>query len=297
MTEAQRTRHEKPVSLIYIVGTNYSGTTLLTTILGCHPDVESLGQVFEISDYLENSRKCMCGVEVPQCPFWSQVLPKTSFWDGSARSLVNMETDSRFHGKLTGRFGLVLPIKPRDQEKYRSFQNELMSAAAQVSKKRYLVDSSKTHHRLKWLVTSGVGLEVNLFVLHMTRNGLGVVQSYKKRGNSFPRGAAAWVWRNRRVEKVITDHVGDRSLFLRYEDLCQDPETCVRQICSHVGLEFEYAMMDFRSKVQHQVGGNPMRFGTSKEIRLDEKWREHTSEWEKQLFSMIAGTLQRKYGY
>ena len=83
--EALRDKLVAPeIKLIFIAGTNYSGTTLLSSILGCHPEVESLGQVFEIEDYHRRGRKCMCGEEVPGCPFWSEVLP---FRAGRSRSL------------------------------------------------------------------------------------------------------------------------------------------------------------------------------------------------------------------
>lgn len=69
------------------------------------------------------------------------------------------------------------------------------------------------------------------------------------------RARADWSWnpadiaRYMRNEERLMAHwldvYGDRILSIRYEDLCAAPEQTLRQVCAHLGLEFEPAMLHF----------------------------------------------------
>ncbi len=285
------------LKLIFIAGTNYSGTTLLSSILGCHPAVESLGQVFEIEEYHRNARTCMCGEAVPGCPFWSAVLPRTSAWHHGEARLTPYPTEFAYGGPITGRLKLVLPSRPHSVSAYRGFTLELLRAAAAVSGRQVLVDSSKHPHRLDWLVRAGVDREVDLRVVQVTRNGLGVMRSYMKRGQSAARGALAWRARNAQVASAVARVGAGRTTRLNYEELCADPRAAVVRLCEAVGVDFDERMLQFRSRVQHQVGGNPMRFSDEREIRLDERWRQDLTAAQRATFDLLAGGAQRALGY
>lgn len=276
-------------TLVYVVGTNYSGTTLLSSILGCHPHIESLGQLFEIEEYQHNARKCMCGAAVPDCPFWSRVLPESGFWHQGRRTLERCPTEFRYGGLLHRRFGLVRPRAPDNVAAFRAFTLRLLDAASRASDRNILVDSSKSPHRLEWLVRSAVDREVNLRVLRVTRSGLGVMRSYMKRGQSAARGALAYRHRNAQVEAVVRRHAADRTMALSYEALCSHPRKTMELVCAHIGVPFDARMLDFRSRVQHQVGGNPMRFRDETEIRLDEAYRTELSLAARLAFRILGG--------
>ncbi len=285
------------IKLIFIAGTNYSGTTLLSSILGCHPEVESLGQVFEIEDYHRRGRKCMCGEEVPGCPFWSEVLPRTSAWHRGERRLWPYPTEFNYGGPITGRLQLVRPARPSSVAHYREFTLGLLRAASAVSGRRVLVDSSKHPHRLVWLVRSAVDQDLDLRVVQVTRNGLGVMRSYLKRGQSAARGALAWRNRNAQVSRAVAQFAPRRTTRLNYEELCADPRRAMERLCTSLGLQFDPRMLQFRSRVQHQVGGNPMRFRDEREISLDERWRRDLTEAQRVTFNLLAGAAQRALGY
>ena len=286
------------LKLIFIAGTNHSGTTLLSSILGCHPAAESLGQLFEIHDYHQHGRKCMCGQAVPACPFWSEVLPGVGeHWHRGLGRFEPYPSEFSFNGPITGRLKLMRPIKPDNVARYRAFTLALLRSAARVSGKEVLVDASKHPHRLAWLVRSGVAAALDLRVVQVTRNGLGVMGSYMKRGQSAARGALAWRLRNDQVAQASQRYVPGRTTRLHYEELCGDPRAAVQRLCEEVGLPFHAGMLDFRGRTQHQVGGNPMRFSDEREIRLHEGWRQTLTPAQRRTFNLLAGGTQRALGY
>ena len=286
------------LKLIYIAGTNYSGTTLLSSILGCHPAAESLGQLYEIHDYHQQERKCMCGEAVPACSFWSQVLPGCAeHWHRGLGRLDPYPSEFSFNGPITGRLRLMWPVRPDNVARYRAFTLALLASAARVSGRQTLVDASKHAHRLTWLCRSGVADALDLRVVQMTRNGQGVMASYMKRGQSAARGALAWRQRNAAVQRAVDRYGAGRTTRLTYEELCGDPEAAIRRVCGAVGLPFDAAMLDFRARTQHQVGGNPMRFSDEREITLREGWRQKLTPAQRATFKLLAGRAQRALGY
>ena len=62
------------IRLVYVLGGGRSGSTLLDTILGNHPTIESVGELSSVLEHgWSDSRQCACGQSAPQCPFWSEV--------------------------------------------------------------------------------------------------------------------------------------------------------------------------------------------------------------------------------
>jgi hypothetical protein len=63
------------VKLIYIVGAQYSGTTLMSNMLGTAPEAFNIGEVNHLRQALTNKKKiCTCGERVQSCSFWSPIL-------------------------------------------------------------------------------------------------------------------------------------------------------------------------------------------------------------------------------
>ena len=62
------------VTVVYIVGAGRSGSTVLDTILGNHPEVESVGELCNlVRSAWFGPEYCACGQRGSICPFWSQV--------------------------------------------------------------------------------------------------------------------------------------------------------------------------------------------------------------------------------
>ena len=62
--------------VVFIAGLGHSGTTLLDLLLGAHPGVVGLGEVYNMLDPVlreaEMDSYCSCGLHSTECPFWKQ---------------------------------------------------------------------------------------------------------------------------------------------------------------------------------------------------------------------------------
>ena len=74
--------------VVYIMGYGRSGSTILDTILGNHPDLESVGELLHAVRlaFLEDEF-CACGQRASECPFWTEVLRRWKSAGGDAGSM------------------------------------------------------------------------------------------------------------------------------------------------------------------------------------------------------------------
>ena len=68
------TTSTSPLRIIYIVGAGRSGSTVLDTVLGNHPDAVSVGELSNLhrSGWV-NNEFCACGEPADGCGFWNEV--------------------------------------------------------------------------------------------------------------------------------------------------------------------------------------------------------------------------------
>ena len=62
------------LKVIYVVGSSFSGSTVLAALLGQHPEVISAG---ELGNWTRRKKvqhiPCSCGLPWQDCPFWKDV--------------------------------------------------------------------------------------------------------------------------------------------------------------------------------------------------------------------------------
>ena len=110
--------------------------------------------------------------------------------------------------------------------------------------------------------------------------------------------AAARAWRrsNEEAEYILAGLDKSRFTEVRYEDLCESPDVVLAEILGFIAVEPTAKSSDFRSVEQH-VLGNDMRLDRTVEVRLDERWRDVLTPQDLRTFDLIAGRMNRKYGY
>lgn len=69
-------------------------------------------------------------------------------------------------------------------------------------------------------------------------------------------------------------------MLVRYENLCHDPATELKRICSFLGIAFNAVMLSFRADSGHIVMANRMRFDSIERIIEDLSWMSDLSENE-----------------
>jgi len=301
--------------LVYIIGSARSGSTLLDTILGANPDVESVGELACAVRYgWLGGGYCACGQLVERCTFWCRVRELWSERIGGDRleayeALLRRVELSRLWwmrlGRGDGGQGAWLV-------RYGRWTRALLEAIRQTSGKSVVVDSSKL--RSRGLALAAVG-GIDLRLIHLVRDVRGVVWSIKKRLSpnrraGLPRGlrprpawrtALGWVAANLQAELVCRAAGPDRWLRVRYEDLVSDPAGVLDRIGRFIGADLEpvrTAVLAGRwVPVGHTVAGNRMRMAGRVRLQADWEWQERLSAADRRICGLAAGWLMQRYGY
>lgn len=321
--------------LAYILAASHSGSTLLSMLLGSHPQIATIGEMNlspKAMGDLDRYR-CSCGQFIRQCGFWQKV-PEAMHRRGVVFDLACAGTDYR---SVRSRYAqrLIQPMhrstaleRIRDvglslSPAWRAALPEvhrrnatLASTVAELAGAQVVVDSSKVGLRLKYLLRNP---ELDVKVIRLVRDGRAVALTYmdpagfadasdpsKRAGGMggdrakerLSMSQAAYEWRRcmEEAEHVLQGLDRSRWMEVRYEDYCREPDITLERLHRFLGVEPGRQPKDFRSVEQHVVG-NGMRLDTTSEIRLDKRWRSVLSNEQMQTFDSVAGKINRRYGY
>ena len=257
------------MSLIFIAGLEHSGSTLLDLILGGHPQVVGLGELYQLlrpgSPHLAHSGDifCSCGETMAACPFWGATLEQLRAHE---------------HHPLPERYRLVIN-----------------AARAYFGDDRLFVDASKNLAALQ-TVQALTDLQPRVILLLRDVRGWTVsMQDERRRQHLFN---LADLWRSnplRLPQHLLTRtafwyflrwYRGNRKLHtsleasklswmrLGYEELCLYPEYISGLLTTFLGLEAHAGMLDIAVSHSHSVLGNRMRTQSAKRQRIfyDNRW-------------------------
>ncbi len=323
------------VKLAYILAASHSGSTLLSMLLGSHPQIATVGEMKLSATALGDVARyrCSCGQAIQECHFWRMVSDHMAA-QGFTFDLAHAGTDyrameSRYAQCLLGpmyrggfpeilrdvALGLSGTWRKRLPEIHR--RNAAFAAVlCGVKGAKIVVDSSKIGLRLKYLLRNP---ELQVRVIRLIRDGRAVALTYMnpaqfadakepaRRGGGMggERSAerlslaqAAWEWRRcmEEAESLLRSLPASQWTEVRYEEYCQAPDTTLTRLQQFLGVEPARQPRDFRAVEQHVVG-NGMRLDTTSDIRLDERWRAELTPQELQAFDHIAGRMNRRLGY
>jgi hypothetical protein len=287
------------------------GSTLLTTLLGRHSEITTVGElkvtaIRDIDTYL-----CGCGEPILECSFWKSVrtLCRAS---GVELDLARFDTHFQGSGGLDDklirtairnpfmewlrRTGLACyrPAK-RELARLLNRNQHLMDAICTTEGKAVFLDGSKDPARLLHFWRSGL---FDVRPIYLVRDGRAIVASYKKRDQNMARNIALWKMKALECERVRKMLPGGSLLTLRYEDLCADAPRALSAIFKFAGLpdESRTCMEPTQCASQHIIGHNSRLSGT-KEVKLREEWSSLLSDRDLQIFGTQAGRLNAAHGY
>jgi hypothetical protein len=334
---------ETPVRVLEITGLERSGSTILDLVLGNHPHIESVGEVGNLTVNGWISREslrgidpknrrvpiCTCSkrldvlyVDTPDeaCPFWSRVRDE---WVQRAGP-ESIETYPRLRGyfERTRSAGLVrqyfrlLYEKRRRSASFRSYAvltRTFFESIRTVSRKPIIVDSTKSPVRA---FAFGMIPGIDLHVVHLVRDGRGVIASLRKtfkrdiqagimwdhKGRPMWKVIARWIVMNLAAEWVCTQLGPKKTMRLRYEDFVADPKGALERIGSLIELDLtdlaDAASSGKPMQAGHNVGGNRTKKSEIITLRPDvREWSTVLSPAEQRLAWMFMGWLMRRYGY
>lgn len=291
------------------MGPSYSGSTLLTLLLADHPDIATVGELKATSMGDISAYYCSCGELLTSCPFWLDVKQmmqklgrdvifdnfKTHFQDKKSYfsdrllraalrgPLFEMARDAGF---------LVSPAAHRTKQEIIKQNQAIIEIICTLQQAKTFLDDSKEPIRLKFLLAADLW---DIRVIHLTRDGRGVTNSYMRHQKStMTLAAREWIHTQQECDRMAKLLGNSRCLTVQYERLCQEPEKTLTDIYQFFELEPEFNSSSNRIK---HILGNQMRLGSLQNIRLDEKWKQALSADDLQIFTDIAGELNQLHGY
>ncbi len=300
-------------TLLYLIGTAYSGSTILGAIFGGHPQIEDVGEIayWTLKTTDLSARTCSCGQPVSDCEFWSKVranwLAKCGETAPSVYRALQLKFErndfAQFFGRIKGAAG-----NPEFQE-YARLTRALVESIVEVSGKPYLIDTSKSAGRA--LALSKVeGL--NLAYIHLVRGGLPFIVSSMKRKfkqwQSHGHSPASfvfqfslkWLFTNLAAERVARrTQLPTAKIF--YEQMMNDPAATLTEAGKALGLDLSALAQQVASgapiEFHHCVDGSKIRWGGPTPLRLSPDSDKPVPSQTKFIFTLVAGWLAKKYGY
>lgn len=298
--------------ILYIAGYGRSGSTVLSTVLGNHPQMASLGEVsFLLEDWTDPRGVCSCGRRYRECDFWKDMFEGGGPSPETVRLARRVERASSLLRLCLGWVGR------EEREEYRAHQEQLLDYVTARTDAPVIVDSSKSPRLTvgRLLAMSRLAGQ-DVYILHLVRDGLATMASLVVTGSNralegrtrplrLPalRAAVGWTWTNlfaSAMRRVVGD---DHYLRLRYEDFLADPPGALRRIGELLELDMSGLVERVEQRgafeVGHMVAGNRVRFQRLIRLRgVDADHQEHLlRRSQRLLFSVIGGGLNRRLGY
>lgn len=303
------------IPVIYVIGVGHSGSTVLDTVLGNHPQIESVGELINLPrSGWTNADYCACGQPGNECQFWSAVHEA---WcqlvdDGDVVKYIALaERFERFRD--WPRLIAVRRNPSREFQKYALRTQSLFRAIQNTGGQPIIVDSSK--HPVRAYALSLVP-GIDLSVIHLVRDARGVAYSNKKafkkdlvkglQRDKHPqpawRSAFLCLERNLQAEWVRKEISPNRSMLVRYEDFMTNPVSTIKRICDLVEIDSKPLIQQVLDKeysydVGHTIAGNRLRMAGNMKLRFDEAWKTRLSHRDRRTVEVLTGWLMLRYGY
>lgn len=296
----------------FVMAHSFSGSTLLSFLLGAHPEIATVGEMFIARGIDPETYVCSCGERIAECPFWRRVslemaargIPfdvrrnQASFSANGigpvSHRLLAAEPRGTLLEAARGAALALIPGAKRELDRRLRVNEALAEVITEIRGARAFVDASKRPGRLLHLRRSP---SLDLRVIHLIRDGRAVTRSSMRNlGRSAEEGARSWAAALQGAERVRRLFPEERWLTLRHEDLCREPGAGLDRVLRFVGVTPEGRIPGFRS-ADHHIIGNRMRLSPTSEVRLDERWRTEMAAEEIRTVERIAGEALERYGY
>jgi len=299
--------------VVCIIGYGRSGSTVLDTVLGNHPDMESFGELANVCTRgWTNDEYCACGERPSACPFWSRVrrrVREAGFPDDLSEYATLQEEFERARS---------LPRLMRERKRpspeflrYSELTRLLYTAISSESGGAAIVDSSKYAVRA-FALTEVEGLDVRL--VHLVRDPRGVVWSLLKSYErddaagiqrdiaSRPARRSAWEWaKNNLAALAVRRLAAVPDVEIRYEDLVEDPVSALHRVGGVAGFDLSDLARRVAAgeemEVGHTIAGNRVRMQGRVQLSADVEWREHLPDRDRRLVQVLTAPLMLRFGY
>lgn len=272
--------------VVFIGPFGFSGSTLLDTALAQGPELVTLGEAFQIADWVRENRLCTCKSPIHECSFWPGVLERID-----AAALARPSILSGRHDYFAG------PVPDTAETRaYARAHWAMIDAAAKAAGARFVIDSSKHLWRLRALALEH---PERIRFLQLVRDCAVVARSAATEKASpavgesartiavpYPRTVAKWVATNI-ASTQFCKRMGIPRRAVSYARFTGEPEGELRAICAWLGTEFDPAMLHPSMEGLHNVAGSRWRM-TRRQVEIKAGDREALPWYDRSVSSAAS---------
>jgi hypothetical protein len=300
------------LSYVFLMSHGFSGSTLLTFLLGAHPAIATVGEmgIAPKSGIHPDQYLCSCQELIRKCEFWisvSAAMRKQGFdfdirqsgllFDPDSHDLSDRLLASALRPRLierARRLAIHLAPAPRARMREVISRNEAFARiVCDLKGCRTFVDASKRPERAVRLLDSP---SFDVRVVHLVRDARAVAYSCTKNLRyTIADGARSAAAMHDYCMRAREHFPRSRWLTVRYEDLCTDVHGVLGRIFEFAGVP-NLAIDDFRAS-EHHVIGNRMRLRPTSQITVDETWKDALRAADLAIVESVAGKANRACGY
>jgi len=267
--------------VVYVLGTSYSGSTLLGYVLGSSPRITTLGELKFYHRQIKKGFFCSCGKEVRACPFWSKHIHE---------DYRIYELPTVFE-KIKILFKIISGIKFETEKIEKSDDIDLLEElyrSLDVKSKHYFLDNSKSLWRLIHLMKLK---DMKIKIIYMKRGIHSNVSSFIKHGKGFLEGAFIYKFKNYLIRRFLKTN--DLNFVkIDYESFCKDTASEVKKVRESLGVKFKDYHKGMKKTNYHVAFGNQ---GVQKQfmegfkgIKYDDSWKKRLSKLQKKILGIIG---------
>lgn len=309
-----RQRGQQTLRLVYIAGVARSGSTVLDSVLGNHPQIQSVGELAKLaSDGWLHNFYCSCGNPSQDCPFWGAVHEAWCSLNGSVS--VEEYVDIQNKVEQIHQWPSLLREHWQSTRTFRLYAEQtlvLLKAIQMVSGCATIVDSSKGLERVFAL---SLIPDIDLKIIQLVRDPRGVVWSHKKAfrkdlENGLPRDirsqpawrvALYWCRMNLQADWLRRRVGPEKAMLVRYEDFMLQTLPVLEKIGNFIGTDLGNVQQAVKQGTKlyfgHTIAGNRVRMQGELRLKFDQDWLEQLPNRDRRVTELISGWLMNRYGY
>lgn len=250
------------MDVIAVLGLSFSGSTLLNTILGAHPDIAGAGELFML---LARRREELFHTEIKcnrcsgGCAFWTEEL------------IYGLSADALYR-RISKVFDKSILCDSSKAWQWFDFIQMFTDKAVRFT--YVVIVKHPIRHLASWLLNSGGDIFADK--REMLLNLADMFERFYFR-------LSLYIQRQK--------DMGNKVFCLRYEDIVSNPQETLTPVLNTLQLEYVPAMDKCFEVAHHQIGGNDGTFfSTSK------KWIKETNSIKKNYYEKKNGIfLDDKY--
>lgn len=298
------------IKVLYIAGWGRGGSTVLSTVLGHLDGFFPAGEVHQVwKNGIINNEPCGCGELFSECRIWNRIMEDT-YNRGFIEPARMIEYKNRAVRIRRLPLMAISPGAHTFEKDYIDSLGNLYKSIHRMTGSRVIVDSSKDAVYAQVLRRLPF---IDLYVLHLVRDPRAVAFSWQRRKEIIPgydrifsrkgsvQSSLKWLMINWIIQFL---HKKSKRAYMlvRYEDFVFQPSVVLADILDFVSEQKFNVPSTFNqemeSKVNHMIGGNPMRFQRGKlKLSMDEEWVSGMKKRDKALITMLTLPLSMKYKY